>query len=140
MLVIDASCLFEVVADTQGAEGIRRRLAADTDHAAPHLVEADGAGPLDAVEQRLGLGPATELEQAIDGVETEEVEEVLQGRPRFRFVEKGRRAGEDVYMACGQTDAGRYLSVLFIYKPGAQALILSARDMAPWERKRYERK
>jgi len=73
-------------------------------------------------------------------VETEEVEEVLQGRPRVRFVEKGRRAEEDVYMACGQTDAGRYLSVLFIYKPGAQALILTARDMAPRERKRYERK
>jgi len=44
MLVIDASCLFEVVADTQGAEGIRRRLAADTDHAAPHLVDAEVLG------------------------------------------------------------------------------------------------
>jgi len=74
------------------------------------------------------------------GVETEDVEEVFDNRPRFRFVEKGRRAGEDVYMACGQTDAGRYLTVLFIHKPGCQALVLSARDMAPWERKRYERK
>src|SRR5947209_5590475 len=44
MLVIDASCLFEVVADTQRAEGIRRRLAADTDHAAPHLVDAEVLG------------------------------------------------------------------------------------------------
>jgi uncharacterized DUF497 family protein len=43
-------------------------------------------------------------------------------------------------MACGQTDAGRYLTVLFIHKLGGQALILSARTMAPWERKRYERK
>jgi len=74
------------------------------------------------------------------GVETEEVEEVLSNNPRFRFVESGTRIGEDVYMASGQTDGGRYLSVLFIHKATGDALILSARDMAGWERKRYERK
>jgi uncharacterized DUF497 family protein len=47
-------------------------------------------------------------------VETFEVEEVLNVRPKIRFVEKGNREGEDVYMALGQTDAGRYLAVLFI--------------------------
>ena len=73
------------------------------------------------------------------GVETEEVE-VLSNNPRFRFVESGKRIGEDVYMASGQTDGGRYLSVLFIHKATDDALILSARDMAGWERKRYERK
>lgn len=73
-------------------------------------------------------------------VEIEEVEEVLSNDPRFRFVQSGKRAGEDVYMASGQTDGGRYLSVLFIHKATGDALILSARDMAVWERKRHERK
>lgn len=37
-------------------------------------------------------------------------------------------------MALGQTDAGRYLTVLFIHKKTKGALILSARDMADKER------
>lgn len=74
------------------------------------------------------------------GVETEEAEEVLKNNPRFRFIESGTRIEEDVYMASGQTDSGRYLSVLFIHKANSDALILSARDMSGWERKRYERK
>lgn len=41
MLVIDASCLYEVVADGRSAESIRRRLAADPDHAAPHIVDVE---------------------------------------------------------------------------------------------------
>ena len=73
-------------------------------------------------------------------VETSEVEEVLNSRPKIRRVEKGKRRGEDVYMALGQTDAGKYLTVLFILKPDDQALILSARNMAPKERKRYGQK
>lgn len=73
-------------------------------------------------------------------VETYEVEEVLTGKPKFRFVEKGEREGEDVYMALGQTDDGRYLTVLFIHKLAKEALILSARDMAEKERKMYARK
>ncbi len=73
-------------------------------------------------------------------VETYEVEETLAGRAKFRFVEKGERKGEDVYMALGQTEAGRYLTILFIYKLSKEALILSARDMAKKERKMYGRK
>ena len=73
-------------------------------------------------------------------IETYEVEEVLTGEPRFRFVEKGKHHGEDVYMALGQTDGGRYLTVLFIYKLSNEALILSARDMADKERRMYGRK
>ncbi|MFQ5343083.1 MAG: BrnT family toxin [Anaerolineae bacterium] len=73
-------------------------------------------------------------------VETYEVEEVLNSRPKIRFVEKGDREGEDVYLALGQTDAGRYLIVLFIHKQTREALVLSARDMAPKERKQYGRK
>lgn len=73
-------------------------------------------------------------------VETYEVEEVLTKKLKFRFVEKGERKGENVYMALGKTVGGRYLSVLFIYKQTKEALILSARDMADKERKLYGRK
>lgn len=34
-------------------------------------------------------------------VEAREVEEVLENRPKIRFVEKGKRKGEDVYLALG---------------------------------------
>ncbi len=73
-------------------------------------------------------------------VESYEVEQVLSSKPKFRFVEKGERKGENVYMALGQTDAGRYLTVLFIYKQTKEALVLSARNMAKKERKIYGRK
>ncbi len=43
-------------------------------------------------------------------------------------------------MALGQSGAGRYLTVLFILKLTHEALILSARDMAPKERRRYGQK
>lgn len=73
-------------------------------------------------------------------VETYEVEAVFSHRPQFLFVEKGDRQGEDVYLALGRTDAGRYLSVLFIHKQTNEALILSARDMARRERRYYGKK
>ena len=86
------------------------------------------------------------LDQIVDkliskhSVETDEVEEVLSAKPKFRFVTKGDREGENVYMALGQSEAGRYLTVLFIYKQTREVLILSARDMAAKERKMYGRK
>lgn len=70
----------------------------------------------------------------------DEVEEVLFNNPKFRFVEFGDREDEDVYMALGQTDAGRYVTILFIHKRTKEALILSARDMADKERTWYGRK
>jgi hypothetical protein len=73
-------------------------------------------------------------------VETYEIEEVLNGKPKIRFVEKGDREGEDVYLALGQADSGRYLAVLFIYKQTGESLILSARDMAAKERRQYGKK
>jgi uncharacterized DUF497 family protein len=62
-------------------------------------------------------------------VSQDEAEEIFFNRPRYRFVESGKRVGEAVYSATGQTDAGRYLIVFFIYKIEHRALILSARDM-----------
>lgn len=70
-------------------------------------------------------------------VTTHGVEEVLDNRPQFLFAERGNRENENVYLALGQTDAGRYLSVLFVFKQPREALILSARDMARKERRYY---
>lgn len=41
MLIVDASCLYEVVADTPQAERIRARMAADPDFGAPHVVDVE---------------------------------------------------------------------------------------------------
>ena len=73
-------------------------------------------------------------------VEVYEVEELFENKPKIRFMERGQRDNEHVYLALGQSDAGRYLSVIFIYKQTNEALILSARDMATRERKQYARK
>lgn len=70
----------------------------------------------------------------------DEAEEVFFNNPQFRFVEKGHRAGEDVYAALGQSDGGRYFIVFFIHKPKHMALIVSARDMDVKERRLYERR
>ena len=60
--------------------------------------------------------------------------------PMYRRVQKGHVPGEDLYAALGQTDAGRYLTVFFIYKATREALILSARDMDNKERRQYARR
>jgi len=70
-------------------------------------------------------------------VDIEEVEEVFANRPNVKKIAKGHYKGEDVYVAFGQTDAGRYLTVIFIYKRDHRALINTARKMTTQERKRY---
>ena len=72
-------------------------------------------------------------------VDQEEVLEVFNSRPSFRFVKKGYREGENVYAAMGRTESGRYMIAFFVYKQNRQALIISARDMTQTERRRYER-
>lgn len=74
------------------------------------------------------------------GVTPEEVDEVLFGQPLFRKVQKGHVPGEDLYAAFGQTESGRYLIVLFVYKLTREALIVSARDMDSAERRIYGRR
>jgi uncharacterized protein len=49
-------------------------------------------------------------------VSVSEARQVLLNRPRIRFAEKGYTPGHDVYAAFGQTYAGRYLSIFFVYK------------------------
>ena len=65
MLVVDAACLFEVVADTAHGETIRQRLAADPDHAAPHVVDAEVLGVIRRHHLTGALDP-TAAAQAVD--------------------------------------------------------------------------
>ncbi|HVM01400.1 MAG TPA: type II toxin-antitoxin system VapC family toxin [Acidimicrobiales bacterium] len=44
MLIVDASCLYEVVADTARADDVRARLLLDPDHAAPSVVDVEVIG------------------------------------------------------------------------------------------------
>jgi len=69
-----------------------------------------------------------------------EVEEIFNNSPYFRFVENGHREGENVYAAFGPTNGGRYLIVFFVYKQNKHTLIVSARDMTTSERRQYERR
>jgi len=64
MLVVDASALFEVVADTPGSESVRRRLAADPDHAAPHVIDVEVFGIIRR-EHLLGRLDRTAAAQAV---------------------------------------------------------------------------
>lgn len=41
MLIVDATCLYEVVVDGTSSEAVRARLAADDDLAAPHLIDVE---------------------------------------------------------------------------------------------------
>ena len=70
-------------------------------------------------------------------VTPKEVEHVLFSRPHMCRAEKGHVQGEDVYVAYGQTAAGRYLVVFFILKYQMAALPISARDMTQAERRYY---
>jgi uncharacterized DUF497 family protein len=78
--------------------------------------------------------------EAKHGVTIDEVEEVLDGKEKVWRVARGNVKGEDVYLALGQTIAGRYLSVFYILKRDGSVLPISARDMDDKERKRYGRK
>ena len=69
-----------------------------------------------------------------------EVEEVFRNNPIVQQVENGCVRGEDLYIAFGQSDSGRYLNILFIRKKDKHGLIISARDMTKRERKRYGKK
>jgi uncharacterized protein len=67
----------------------------------------------------------------------DEVEQVFINNPQYRFLEQGKIGDEHVYSAYGQTDSGRYVTVIFIRKFGNSALVISARDMDRKERKQY---
>jgi predicted nucleic acid-binding protein len=68
VLIVDASCLFEVVARTTSkAARIRRRLSTDQEQAAPHLVDVEVFGAIQR-EHRLGRLDRTAAELAVHGL------------------------------------------------------------------------
>lgn len=68
MLVVDASCLFEVLTGALLAEPTRRRLALDEDLAAPHIIDLEVFSAVRR-EHRLGRLDQTAAEQAIEELE-----------------------------------------------------------------------
>ena len=69
MLIIDASVLFEIVADTPQSESLRARLEADPDQAAPHLIDAEVLSVIQTHHRRGGLD-MTAANQAVDDLRT----------------------------------------------------------------------
>jgi predicted nucleic acid-binding protein len=65
MLIVDASCLYEVVADTVRAEEVRSRLTLDPELAAPHLIDAEVLGII-RLHRMLGRLDATAASQAVE--------------------------------------------------------------------------
>jgi predicted nucleic acid-binding protein len=63
MMVIDPSCLYEMVVGDHEVEPIRRRMAADEDHA-PHPVDVEVLGAIRCGRRR-GKLDATTADQAI---------------------------------------------------------------------------
>lgn len=75
MLVVDASCLFEVVADTPRAGLIAARLAAETDQVAPHVIDVEV----------LGVIRAQYLQGRLDGTAASQAVADLRDWPGERF-------------------------------------------------------
>ncbi len=67
------------------------------------------------------------------GVRPEETEEAFFGGPLFRRARKSLKA------VFGRTDAGRYLFVVFVVKPGGVVRVVTAHDMTAAERRYYRR-
>ena len=87
------------------------------------------------MEQRYFWWDEVNIEHIADhGVEPFEAEEVVDNRPRVL------RAGSDKYLAYGQTDAGRYLIVVFALKSEQRLRVITARDMTQAEKNRFRTK
>ena len=67
----------------------------------------------------------------------EEVEEIFSRDPLIRRLESGNVKGEDLFIAFGTINSGRYLTVLFVRKRDKRALVISAREMTKGERRKY---
>jgi predicted nucleic acid-binding protein len=68
MLVVDASCLCEVLIGAPAADAVRERLAADDDHNAPHVIDVEVFSFVRR-EHRLGRLDRTAATQAIEDLE-----------------------------------------------------------------------
>jgi len=67
------------------------------------------------------------------GISLDEVEEVFFNRP---LVRKGR---DKRYYAYGQSDSGKYIIVVFVYKGNGKIRPITARMMAPNEKNLYQK-
>jgi predicted nucleic acid-binding protein len=65
MLVVDASCLYEVLTAGAQAETVRARMSADGDLAAPHIIDVEVFGII-RKEHLLGRLDRTAASQAVD--------------------------------------------------------------------------
>ena len=65
MLIVDASCLYEVVVDGVRAASLRQRLGRDPDHAAPHVIDVEVLGIIRRDLMLRRLDP-TAAAQAVD--------------------------------------------------------------------------
>ena len=103
MLVVDASVLFEVVADTPGSSPLRERLLAHSDLVAPHLIDAEVLGVI-AREHRLGRLDETAAHQAVDDLRTWPGERwpVQQLLPRAWELRNNVRSYDAIYVALAE--------------------------------------
>lgn len=65
MLVVDASSLYEVVADSERADDVRARLLQDADHAAPSVIDVEVVSVIRR-DRLLGRLDATAAAQAVE--------------------------------------------------------------------------
>jgi hypothetical protein len=92
------------------------------------------------IEDFIWLDEFVEKLETKHGVYPDEVEEVFSRQPAIQRIQKGKVQGEHLYRALGQTADGRYLTIIFVYKPTRRSVIvISARDMDQKEHKRYGR-
>lgn len=68
MLVVDPSCLCEVLTGRPSSEAVRDRLGSDADHAAPHVIDAEVFGVIRREHLR-GHLDRTEAAQAVEELE-----------------------------------------------------------------------
>jgi len=68
VLVVDASCLYEVLIGGRRAEAIRNQLSADPDQGAPHVIDVEVFGVIRRDHQR-GRLDRTEASQAVEDLE-----------------------------------------------------------------------
>lgn len=68
MLVVDASCLYDVLVRGPGSEALRQRLSAETDQAAPHIIDVEVFGVIRRDHLR-GLLDRTEATQAVEDLD-----------------------------------------------------------------------
>ena len=69
-----------------------------------------------------------------------EVEEVCFGQPIILKSKQPAKGVNPIYYALGQTDAGRYLFVMFIYLKQGRTMLVTAREMDQKEKKYYQRR